>query len=210
MNAHLTRSSWLLVIIAAGIAVGVAACGGKTAPVIAPAAATAPSPRPAAPAPAPVPAAAPTVAPGPAGAPAARPPQPAPLIGAVTRAALESYETWKALRAEDYTPDPAAVKAIAGHAGDVKVLMVVATWCPDSKREVPRFFKILDQAGVGLGGVTMVAVDRSKKDAEGLTVKHQILRVPTFVFFRGGQEIGRVTERATTTLENDIAQILAK
>jgi thiol-disulfide isomerase/thioredoxin len=128
----------------------------------------------------------------------------------VTRAALENYETWKALRAQDYTPDAAAVKTIAERGKDVQVVAIVATWCPDSKREVPRFFKIYDQAGIGMGKVTMVAVDRSKKDAEGLTVKYEILRVPTFVFLRGDKEIGRVTERAVTTLENDIALIVAK
>ena len=89
--------------------------------------------------------------------------------GHVTRAALEDYETWKTLRAQDYTPDAAAVKAIAERGTDVQVLAIVATWCPDSKREVPRFFKIYDRAGLGMGTVTMVAVDRSKKDADGLT-----------------------------------------
>jgi thiol-disulfide isomerase/thioredoxin len=102
------------------------------------------------------------------------------------------------------------VKTIAERGRDVQVLLILGTWCPDSKREVPRFFKILDQAGIGLDKVTMVAVDRSKKDAEGLTVKHEVLRVPTFVFFRDGQEIGRVTERAVTTLENDVAMIVGK
>jgi len=140
----------------------------------------------------------------------ARPPAPAPLVGPVTRAAVEDYETWKTLRAQDYTPDAAAVKTIAERGKDVQVLAIVATWCPDSKREVPRFFKIYDQAGLGLGQVTLVAVDRSKKDAGGLTVKHDILRVPTFVFFRGDKEIGRVIERAVTTLEQDIAVILTK
>ena len=53
-------------------------------------------------------------------------------------------------------------------------------------------------------------MDRSKKDAEGLTEKHAITRVPTFVFFRGDKEIGRVTEKAVTTLEQDIAGILLK
>jgi thiol-disulfide isomerase/thioredoxin len=139
-----------------------------------------------------------------------RPPSPEPLVGHVTRAALEDYEAWKTLRAQDYTPDAAAVKTIGQRGRDVRVLAIVATWCPDSKREVPRFFKIYDQAGLGMGSVTMVAVDRSKKDAEGLTVKYEILRVPTFVFFRGDTEIGRVTERAVTTLEQDIAAILAK
>jgi thiol-disulfide isomerase/thioredoxin len=135
---------------------------------------------------------------------------PAPLTGHVTRVALEDYETWKTLRAQDYTPDAAAVKTIAERGKDVQVLAIVATWCPDSKREVPRFFKIYDQARLGMGKVTFVAVDRSKKDAEGLTVKYEILRVPTFVFFRGDKEIGRVTERAVTRLEQDIAAILAK
>jgi thiol-disulfide isomerase/thioredoxin len=131
-------------------------------------------------------------------------------VGHVTRGAMEDYETWKTLRAQDYTPDAAAVKTIADRGRDVQVLLILATWCPDSKREVPRFFKILDQAGIGLDWVTMVAVDRSKKDAEGLTVKHEIQRVPTFIFFRGDMEIGRVTEKAATTLENDIATILLK
>jgi hypothetical protein len=143
-------------------------------------------------------------------APPARPPAPAPLVGPVTRAALEDYETWKTLRAQDYTPDAAAVKTIAERGKDVQVLAIVATWCPDSKREVPRFFKIYDQAGLGTGRVTMVGVDRSKKDAEGLTARYEILRVPTFIFFRGDKEIGRVVERAATTLENDIAMIVAK
>ena len=140
----------------------------------------------------------------------ARTPAPAPLVGPVTRTELESYESWKTLRAEDYTPDPAAVQTIGQRGRDVRVLAIVATWCPDSKREVPRFFKIYDQAGLGTDRVTMIGVDRSKKDADGLTVKYEILRVPTFVFFRGDREIGRVTERAVTTLERDIAAIVAK
>jgi hypothetical protein len=137
-------------------------------------------------------------------------PAPAPLVGHVTRADLEGYVTWKELRAQDYTPDPAAVTTIAERSGGTSVLAIVATWCRDSRREVPRFFKIADQAKYPLDRVTLVAVDRTKKDAEGLTEKHGITRVPTFVLFRNGQEIGRVTEKAQTTLENDIAAILNK
>jgi thiol-disulfide isomerase/thioredoxin len=200
-SAIRTAPCLLPFVVAAGVLSG---CAGRTSPP-----ATAPAARPATVA-APPAVAAPT-APAPATAvSAARPPAPAPLVGHVTRAALEDYETWKTLRAQDYTPDAAAVKAIAERGRDVAVLAIVATWCPDSKREVPRFFKIYDRAGIDLARVTMVSVDRTKKDAEGLTEKHQVLRVPTFVFFRGGREIGRVTERAVTTLEADIAAIVAK
>jgi ribosomal protein L30E len=128
----------------------------------------------------------------------------------VTKADLESYATWKELRGQDYTPDAEAIKTIAERRSGVTALAIVGTWCRDSKRDVPRFFKIADQARLPLRQVTIVAVDRSKKDREGLTEKHAITRVPTFVFFRAGREIGRVTEKPVSTLENDIAAILAK
>jgi len=141
---------------------------------------------------------------------APRPPLPPPLVGHVTRADLEEYSTWKDLRAQDYVPDPAAVGTIRERGAGVEVLAIVATWCPDSKRDVPRFFKIADQVGLPPEKVTLVAVDRTKRDAGGLTEKHAVSRVPTFVFLRDGQEIGRVTERPAATLEKDIAGILSK
>jgi thiol-disulfide isomerase/thioredoxin len=213
MKLRVPVRTLMAIVSIAGLCLLEAACGGRKAPVTT---LTPPTPAiaaPAAPSPTPAPPAASSagVAAAPAApAAAARPPAPAPLVGHVSRNAVEDYETWRALRAQDYTPDPTAVKTIAERGRDVQVLLILATWCPDSKREVPRFFKILDQAGIGLDKVTMVAVDRSKKDAEGLTVKHEVLRVPTFVFFRDDKEIGRVTEKAVTTLEDDIAAILAK
>ena len=128
-----------------------------------------------------------------------------------TRAAIESFnEQWKALRAEDYTPDAAAVATIRDKAKDVTVFIVMATWCPDTRRDLPRFFKIADQAAWPESRMTLLAVDRTKKDPGGETVKWNVTRVPTFIFLRGGKEIGRVTERPTTTLEQDIAQFVGK
>lgn len=157
-----------------------------------------------------------TAAPGVAAAPAGSQVQPAaappgqPLTGFVTREAIESFdEQWSKLRAEDYEPDAAAVAAIRGSA-DVEVLAIVATWCPDSRRDLPRFFKIADRAGWAMARVRLLAVDRTKKDADGLTEKWAVTRVPTFIFLRGGKEIGRVVERPVTTLEKDIAAIVER
>jgi thiol-disulfide isomerase/thioredoxin len=148
----------------------------------------------------------PKPAPTPAAAPA-----PAPLVGHLTRDELRAYVPWETLFAEPYRPDPGALAAIRANAGDVTVLLVVATWCPDSRREVPRFFGIMENVGISESQLTMVGVDRTKKDAEGLTEEWGITRVPTFVFLRNGQELGRVVERtpAGATLEGEIARILA-
>lgn len=191
-------------------------CGEKKAPATAPV-----PPRPAAAAPAPAAVVPAPTAPAPASAPgnharSSAPgagvytPAPAPLVGHVTRDELENYDTWKTLRAEDYSPDAAAVQTIADKWRGIRVLVILGTWCKDSKRDLPRFFKIADLAKLRLDGVTFVAVDRTKKDAEGLTQTHKVERVPTFVFFRGDTEVGRVIERPTTTLEADIAAILTK
>jgi thiol-disulfide isomerase/thioredoxin len=182
------------VIILAGAIVVAAACGQHKAPVAMPV----PPP--------PVTQAAPA-----GGAPAAlRPPAPPPLLGHVTRAALHEYAPWTAVWERPYTPDPAVVVAVKAHATGVSVVMVMATWCPDSKRELPRYFATMDAAGIGDDGLTMVGVDRTKKDAEGLTEKYGITRVPTFVFLRDGKEIGRFVERtpAGSTFEAEVAKIL--
>ncbi len=127
-----------------------------------------------------------------------------------TRVEIESFnDQWKALRAADYTPDAAAVATIRQNVTGVSAFIVLGTWCPDTRRDLPRFFKIADQAGWPASRMTLLAVDRTKKDPGGETVKWNVTRVPTFIFLRNGKEIGRVTERPTTTLEQDIAQIVA-
>ena len=186
------------------------ACSQKRAPVAMP---VPPSPAPSAPAPT-VPAQPASAPAGAAGAgtapPAARPPAPPPLLGHVTRAALHEYAPWTVVWEQPYTPDPAVVATIKAHAKGVSVVMVMATWCPDSKRELPRYFATMDAAGIGDDALTMVGVDRSKRDAEGLTAQHGITRVPTFVFLRDGKEIGRFVEKtpAGSTFEAEVAKIL--
>lgn len=184
------------------LTVGAAACGPKPSRATAPTPPVAANPMPATPT-------APAVVP-PAAAPGA-PVRVPPLTGTVTRAAIESFnDVWKGLRAEDYEPDEAAVATIREGSGNVEVFAVVATWCPDTRRDLPRFFKIADRAGWATATMTFLAVDRSKRDPGGETVRRNVTRVPTFIFLRSGQEIGRVVERPTTTLEQDIAQILQK
>lgn len=151
------------------------------------------------------------VAPPAAASPTASPvPTPAPLLGRVTRAELKAYAPWALLWEYPYVPDAAAVATIKACRKDYTALLIMGTWCPDSKREVPRFFATMDAAGLDDSVLTMVGVDRTKKDAEGLTEKWNITRVPTWVFFRDGKEIGRFVERtpADSTFEAEIARIL--
>jgi len=135
---------------------------------------------------------------------------PPPLLGHITRAQLKAYEPWSLFWEQPYVPDPAAITHIKQDAKDISTLLVMGTWCPDSKRELPRYFATIDAAGLNDSKLTMVGVDRTKRDTEGLTDKWSITRVPTFIFLRNGREIGRFVEHtpADTTFEAEMARIL--
>ncbi len=87
------------------------------------------------------------------------------------------------------------------------------TWCPDSRREVPRIYKILDEAGYSESNIKLVGVDRDKKipnisDEE--RKKLDVKRVPTLIVYnKKGEEVNRYVEYAQTTLENDLLLILS-
>jgi hypothetical protein len=131
-----------------------------------------------------------------------------PLTGLTSRAELEAHPGWQHLRGQGYAPDPAAIRSIRENAAGVDILLFVGTWCPDSRRHVPRFFKLMDQAGLPESQVTIYGVDRELDDGEGCAARWDVRHVPTIVFLRGGQELGRLVEAPAGTLEGDIARIL--
>jgi hypothetical protein len=93
--------------------------------------------------------------------------------------------------------------------GGVETKIFLGTWCSDSRREVPRFLKVVDAVGGGLGPVSMIGLDRNNKSPEALEASYNIERVPTFIFIKAGKEIGRVVETPQTTIEADMLTIVA-
>jgi thiol-disulfide isomerase/thioredoxin len=84
----------------------------------------------------------------------------------------------------------------------------MGTWCGDSKRETPRFFKILEQADFKMKNLELITVNRSKKTPGNLQDGFNVFKVPTFIFYKDGKEIGRYVEFARESLEKDILKIV--
>ena len=84
----------------------------------------------------------------------------------------------------------------------------MGSWCGDSKRETPRFYKLLDETGFNQNDFELITVDRSKKTPDNLQEGVDIIRVPTFIFYKDGEEIGRYVEYPRETLEKDILKII--
>ncbi len=91
----------------------------------------------------------------------------------------------------------------------VEVLVFYGSWCGDSRVQVPLFLRIAEKSGIPDKRIRYYALDRSKSSPDGLESRYAIERVPTFIFLRDGNEIGRVVESPRTTLEGDIVAILA-
>jgi thiol-disulfide isomerase/thioredoxin len=102
---------------------------------------------------------------------------------------------------------PEIVDMIHQVRGGIDIIVFLGTWCPDSKREIPRFLKIADLAGIEADNLKLYGLDRSKKSPDDLTEKYAINRIPTFIFLKDRQEVGRITEFPQTTLEGDMLTI---
>lgn len=113
------------------------------------------------------------------------------------------------LEYNEYTPDKKVVKKISKKAKDVKIVIILGTWCPDSQEQVPRFYKVLDGAGIGDNALKVICVD-GYKQFEDISGKYNVEKVPTFIFFRDEKEIGRIVETPEKSLEEDFLSLLTK
>jgi thiol-disulfide isomerase/thioredoxin len=131
------------------------------------------------------------------------------LEGELSRGEILAQLTPYQERFDAYQPDEAVIKEFPPLPDSLEIFAVFGSWCDDSLEQVPKFMKILDRLGVPGEKVHLIAVNRSKQDPEGLTAGMAVERVPTFIVFRSGREIGRIVESPKKSLERDLKQILA-
>jgi len=135
------------------------------------------------------------------------------LLGKINRDGLqlENYSIWFSENYENYIVDNAVVDSLKQVAHDISISVFLGTWCGDSRREVPRFFKILDAMNFPENQVQAFALSAKSdvykkspdKDEKGLNIH----RVPTFIIYRNGVEVNRIIEYPVESLEKDLLAI---
>lgn len=119
------------------------------------------------------------------------------------------FNSWFTSRYDAYSLNEEIKGALKKNMKDVTIRAYMGTWCGDSKREVPMFYKMLEDIGFKEKDLTLVTVDRSKSKPVDLVSGYDIVRVPTFIFYRDGTEIGRYVERPRESLEKDVLKIVS-
>ncbi len=128
------------------------------------------------------------------------------LVGECDRRDLEKppFKDWFDKEYNAYQPDTFSLRQLKNQWRDISITLVLATWCGDSRREVPRFYKILDYVQFDTHKLKVYSVDRSKKagqiDLSALEISH----VPTIIIYRKASEMGRIIEKPESTIEKDL------
>jgi len=121
----------------------------------------------------------------------------------------QPYNKWFNLNYKEYTLDKKTIKKLKRHSAKFKLKVFMSVWCHDSKREVPHLYKILEAINFNQKNLEVIALDRAKKTPENLQEGYDIVRTPTFIFYKKGKEIGRYVEIPRETLEEDILKIVS-
>lgn len=127
----------------------------------------------------------------------------------ISRLSQPPYAEWYTKGLDEYKPDQESVGKLRELVkNDISVKIVLGTWCPDSRREVPRFMKIMDEINFPAAKIQMIGVDNSKISPIENYESLDIQRVPTFIIYRNNIESGRIIENPVTSLEQDMVNIL--
>ncbi|HTQ65624.1 MAG TPA: thioredoxin family protein [Puia sp.] len=135
------------------------------------------------------------------------------LIGKCTRERLKEkpYGDWFNKNYADYKIDTVTAEKLKTYLSQKNFLIFMGTWCGDSKREVPRIFKILDYCGVKSGNIKLIMMD-SRDSVYKQSPTHEerglnIHRVPDLLIYSNNKEMGRIVESPVVTLEKDMLAI---
>ena len=136
------------------------------------------------------------------------------LLGPINTEGLQQtpFNDWFNTNYDTYQINPHIVERLQPELSKFEIKVFLGTWCGDSKREVPRFYHILDAVNFPKTQLEVIAVDNDRdtykqsptSEEKGLNIH----RVPTFIFYKDGQEVNRIVESPVETLERDMLSII--
>jgi thiol-disulfide isomerase/thioredoxin len=119
------------------------------------------------------------------------------------------YSTWYLKGFDDYQIKTEALNQLLDiNKDNITIKVVMGIWCPDSRREVPRFMRVLNSWQFPASRVTFIGVDDAKLSPVGEYTGLDIQRVPTFILYKNNIEAGRIIENPAASLEQDMVNIL--
>ncbi len=120
------------------------------------------------------------------------------------------YKAWFKAEYDAFKPDVSPLVPYKEDMMSAQIIVVMGTWCEDSRREVPRLVKIFHSLHLFLEP-KIIFVDEEKDDPAGQAKALGVKYVPTIIFRnKKGEEMGRIVESPDVDLVSDILKIFSK
>jgi thiol-disulfide isomerase/thioredoxin len=91
----------------------------------------------------------------------------------------------------------------------IHVVVVLGTWCGDTKEQLPIFQKVLDNLPSNNMTAEYIGVNRDNLAGETDISSLGIIFVPTFILYEKDKELGRIVEIPKGTMEEHIREIIS-
>jgi len=132
-----------------------------------------------------------------------------PLLGPAPLKQILELKPSYALAAQLYKPDPTKLALIRSVTHQTEIHVYFGTWCLLCKRLLPGFIRTIELAANPRILITYIGVDEDITRPEAELERDHITKSPTILVLQEGREIGRIEEKTDTTIEADLAGILA-
>jgi thiol-disulfide isomerase/thioredoxin len=133
-----------------------------------------------------------------------------PIVGQMSWDTWKEKAEWKDYNADSYIINKDRIKIIENliKRNNINFILVAGNWCSDSEREIPKFFKLIQEANINMDKIILYGVDREKKEPTGETIQYNIEKVPTLIILKNSEEIGRIVEFPVISWDEDLLTIL--
>ncbi len=132
------------------------------------------------------------------------------IIGVFERKELSNnpHAEWFNQNYSDYNLDKETLDKLKPLFKDIEITVLMGTWCSDSRKEIPVFFKLIDKLRINENSIELIGMTLEKTTPDSLELDQNLINVPTFIFKKDGKEINRIVEFPLETIEKDILEIL--
>ena len=134
------------------------------------------------------------------------------LLGKINMANLQTsnHTPWFNQDYQRISIDTKWIESVKPHLKGLSVKIFMGTWCEDSQREIPHFFKLLESLEFDRNHIEMYAMSEEKSTPENFEKGWEIFNIPTIIFLKNGIEINRFVEFPKISLESDIIKIIKR
>lgn len=107
-----------------------------------------------------------------------------------------------------YQPKDSIISILKEDSSKLSFLIFAGSWCGDTQKELPAFYKVADKMGLKDEQIQLVMVDRNKQTSFMKTSVLGVKPVPCIIIYKNGKEIGRFLELSKISMEEDLLQII--